>query len=325
MKKKTLLLLTLIGTITLTTACSKATLKESITAVNAKEWNISSDDYFDEIKEKNISRLVDLIDKKILEKKYKKNEKENKYVEKKITQIKSAYNEEILPQILRTYYGVESIEELEKYIRLEFKRDEAINDYIESHITNSEIEDYYNKNITGDVRISQIYIKSNIKNSDNELEKKKKEEEALKKANEVIKKLEDKKSWKDLVKEYSDDEATKLNDGDLGFLKATNINEKMNNAIKDLKKGEYTKEPLKTEHGYHILLKTDVKDKPSLKSIKNDIKEKLKAQKLGSSKTISVDTLDLIRKEAKVEFKDDKLKEAYNKYLNTIRDSLNKK
>lgn len=325
MKKKTLLLLTLIGTVSLTTACSKATLKESTTAVNAKEWNISSDDYFDEIKEKNISRLVDLIDKKILEKKYKKNEKENKYVEKKITQIKSAYNEEILPQILRTYYGVESIEELEKYIRLEFKRDEAINDYIESHITNSEIEDYYNKNITGDVRISQIYIKSNIKNSDNELEKKKKEEEALKKANEVIKKLEDKKSWKDLVKEYSDDEATKLNDGDLGFLKATNINEKMNNAIKDLKKGEYTKEPLKTEHGYHILLKTDVKDKPSLKSIKNDIKEKLKTQKLGSSKTISVDTLDLIRKEAKVEFKDDKLKEAYNKYLNTIRDNLNKK
>ena len=48
MKKKTLLLLTLIGTITLTTACSKATLKESITAVNAKEWNISSDDSFDE-------------------------------------------------------------------------------------------------------------------------------------------------------------------------------------------------------------------------------------------------------------------------------------
>ena len=325
MKKKTLLLLTLIGTITLTTACSKATLKESITAVNAKEWNISSNDYFDEIKEKNISRLVDLIDEKILEKKYKKNEKENKYVEKRITQIKSAYNAEVLPQILRTYYGVESIEELEKYIRLEFKRDEAINDYIESHITNSEIEDYYNKNITGDVRISQIYIKSNIKNSDNELEKKKKEEEALKKANEVIKKLEDKKSWKDLVKEYSDDEATKLNDGDLGFLKATNINEKMNNAIKDLKKGEYTKEPLKTEHGYHILLKTDEKDKPSLKSIKNDIKEKLKAQKLGSSKTISVDTLDLIRKEAKVEFKDDKLKEAYNKYLNTIRDNLNKK
>jgi foldase protein prsA len=325
MKKKTLLLLTLIGTITLTTACSKATLKESTTAVNAKEWNISSNDYFDKIKEKNISRLVDLIDEKILEKKYKKNEKENKYVEKKITQIKSAYNAEVLPQILRTYYGVESIEELEKYIRLEFKRDEAINDYIESHITNSEIEDYYNKNITGDVRISQIYIKSNIKNSDNELEKKKKEEEALKKANEVIKKLEDKKSWKDLVKEYSDDEATKLNDGDLGFLKATNINEKMNNAIKDLKKGEYTKEPLKTEHGYHILLKTDEKDKPSLKSIKNDIKEKLKAQKLGSSKTISVDTLDLIRKEAKVEFKDDKLNAAYNKYLNTIRDNLNKK
>lgn len=325
MKKKTLLLLTLIGTITLTTACSKATLKESTTAVSAKEWNISSNDYFDEIKEKNISRLVDLIDEKILEKKYKKNEKENKYVEKRITQIKSAYNAEVLPQILRTYYGVESIEELEKYIRLEFKRDEAINDYIESHITNSEIEDYYNKNITGDVRISQIYIKSNIKNSDNELEKKKKEEEALKKANEVIKKLEDKKSWKDLVKEYSDDEATKLNDGDLGFLKATNINEKMNNAIKDLKKGEYTKEPLKTEHGYHILLKTDEKDKPSLKSIKNDIKEKLKAQKLGSSKTISVDTLDLIRKEAKVEFKDDKLNAAYNKYLNTIRDNLNKK
>ena len=36
------------------------------------------------------------------------------------------------------------------------------------------------------------------------------------------------------------------------------------NACRDLKKNEYTKKPVKTSYGYHIILKKAEKEKPKL-------------------------------------------------------------
>ena len=82
-----------------------------------------------------------------------------------------------------------------------------------------------------------------------------------------------------------------------------------------LKVNEYTKEPVKTSYGYHIILKTGEKDKKSLKKAKKEIIEKLIDQKQSEDKTITVTALDEIRKNYGLKFKDSKLKSIYKEYI----------
>ena len=78
---------------------------------------------------------------------------------------------------------------------------------------------------------------------------------------------------------------------------------------------EYTKEPVKTSYGYHIILKTGEKEKKSLKDVKDEILETLYKEKINEDKNYYYTTLDEIRKNYGLKFKDSKLKSIYKKYL----------
>ena len=90
------------------------------------------------------------------------------------------------------------------------------------------------------------------------------------------------------------------------------------NAVKDLKKDEYTKEPVKTQYGYHIILKKDEKEKAKLDDVKDDIKTKLTEQKMQNDPTLFYTTLIDIRKDAKIKWNDSELKKAYDDYMNDL-------
>ena len=49
--------------------------------------------------------------------------------------------------------------------------------------------------------------------------------------------------------------------------------------MKNLKDGEYSKEPVKTSYGYHIVYRIDQKEKPALEDIKDQIKEEIADEK----------------------------------------------
>ena len=83
-----------------------------------------------------------------------------------------------------------------------------------------------------------------------------------------------------------------------------------------LKKGAYTTNPVKTSYGYHIVLKTDEKDKEDLKNIKDDVKEQIANNKIDEDKNISVNALVELRKSHGVKFHDSELEDAYNKFIN---------
>lgn len=51
--------------------------------------------------------------------------------------------------------------------------------------------------------------------------------------------------------------------------------------------GEYSKEPVKSEYGYHIILKTAQKEKPTLESVKEEVIETLAEEKINSDDTLS--------------------------------------
>ena len=309
----------------ITTGCGKEieVKNGSKVAVSTSGEKYTATDYYSLIKEDNIAKLVNEIDKDLLFKKYKSDSKEKESIDKQIEQIKSYYVNENTDYdtVLKTYFGVNSEKELKEQLKLEYKRNLAVEDYIKDSIKDSEIKKYYNEKIFGEVKASHILISVNVKENATDEEKTKAEEKALKKANKVIDELNSGKKFADLAKKYSDDKANATNGGDLGYFSLDDMVEAFSNAVKELKKNEYTKEPVKTEYGYHIILKTGEKDKKKLKEVKSDIIEKIKTQKMQEDSSLYYKALKGFREKNKIKWNDDVLKKAYNEYVNQLIDN----
>jgi len=64
--------------------------------------------------------------------------------------------------------------------------------------------------------------------------------------------------------------------------------------------------------------------KPSLKKVKNDIKEKLREQKLEDLKTLYYETLDSMRKDNGITWNDSAMKKAYTKFIDKLKENAKK-
>lgn len=328
-KKLFICLSSLLALSLITTGCGKEieVKNGSKVAVSLTGNKYTATEYYSEIKEDNISKLIDMIDKDLLEKKYKSDKEEKEDIQKQIDQIKSTYGgstEEAYTSVLRQYFGVETEKELEERLKLEYKRTKAVEDYIEKNIKDDEIQKYYEENVYGDMKASHILITADIKEDASDEEKDKAEKKALEKAQKIIKQLDEGKDFAELAKKNSDDESNATTGGDLGYFSYDDMVEEFSKATKDLKVNEYTKEPVKTEFGYHIILKTGQKDKPKLKSVKKDIKEKIREDKMSNDSGLFYESLLEIRKENKIKWNDDKLKKAYNDYMNDLIENARK-
>ena len=324
-KKWFLALATLLVITSLTTGCGqKAELKDgSQVAVKLDGIKITADEYYEEIKGINIATLVDMIDHQLFDKKYGKTKEEDEQVKEQLKSLKDQYgeDEDTYTAVLRQYFGVQTEKELEEMLRLEFRRNAAINDFIEKNIKDKEIEKYYEKEVYGEVKASHILITPSVSEDASTDEKEAAEEEALKEAKKIIKELKNGKKFADLAKKYSKDEASASNGGDLGYFDLNEMVDEFSNAVKELKVDEYTKEPVKSSFGYHIILKTGEKEKPKLKDVKDKILETLREEKLNEDPTLYYQTLVDIRKDKKIEFKDDKIKKQYNELMDQLIDS----
>lgn len=321
MKKKLGISICLISALVLTvTGCGKkAELDDNKTAVSLKGIKITATDYYNEIKKSNISKLVDMIDHQLFDKKYESNDEEDQAVEEQINQLKQSYSDDTTFQsVIQQYFGVNSEDELEDMLRLEYKRNVAVEDFVADNLTDKEIEDYYDQNIIGDIKASHILITPDVDSDATDEEKEKAENKAKKEAERIIKKLDEGEDFAKLAEEYSDDEATAKNGGDLDYFNTDNMDENFMDAIKKLDNDEYTKEPVKTQYGYHIILKVDQKEKPKLKEVKDSIKETLANNKLNNNSTLHYETLMDIREENNIKWNDDELEKQYNELMDQL-------
>ncbi len=321
-KKRIITFMALLATTTLITGCGKtAKLKNGEEqAVSVTGAKISANQYYKEIKEGQISKLVDMIDHKLFDKKYKSDSEEDKAIEEQITQMKANYqdNEAGFLQAISQYFGVSNEDELEEMLRLEYKRNEAVKDYVASTLTDKEIKEYYDENIIGDIKASHILIKPDTSNDASEDEKTKAEEKAKKEAEKIIKKLDKGEDFAKLAKKYSDDTGTAENGGDLGYFKSDEMDANFVEAAKKLENNTYTKEPVKSQYGYHIILKVAQKKKPSLKKSEKEIKETLANNKLSSDPSLHYQALIDIRKDKKIKWEDKELEKAYNDLMDKL-------
>ena len=321
MNKKIGISICILSILTLTvTGCGKtAKLDDETTAVALNGIKISATDYYNEIKQSNISRLVDMIDHELFDEEYETTEEEDHAVEEQINQLKSSYEDETTFQnVIQQYFGVSTEEELEDMLRLEYKRNEAVIDYIGDNLSDNEIQKYYDENIIGDIKASHILITPEVDNDATDEEKEKAEEKAERQAKKIIKKLNNGEDFAELAKEYSDDSATAEDGGNLGFFNTDDMDENFMAAVKKLDIDEYTKEPVKTQYGYHIILKTDQEEKPKLKKVKAEIKETLANNKLDNDSTLHYQTLMDIREENNMKWNDDKLEKQYKELMDQL-------
>ena len=327
-KRKYLIYLTILVTLLMTTGCGKKieVKNGSKVAVSMKDNKFTATEYYEKIKENNISILIDMIDHSLFDKKYKSDTDEKKYIDDQINQIKSYYgqDENTYKSVLQQYFGVETEDELRNKLSLEYKRNKAVEDYVKKEISDNEIKKYYDENIMGQVSASHILITVDVKEDASSEEKEKADQEAKQTAKNIIKELNEGKKFASLAKKYSKDSTTATNGGNLGYFDIDSMTEEFANAVKSLKKDEYTKEPIKTEYGYHIILKTGEKDKPKLSKVKDDIKEKIKTKKLDETKELHYEALKKIREKNKIKWNDDSLKKAYNEYMDKLIDNAKK-
>jgi foldase protein PrsA len=313
MKKNKILLNALVisaGALILT-GCGTVKLKNGEkVAISVNGGNITSDSFYKTLRNKyGKSILVDEIDKKIFNEIYKDNKEIESQVDNQLEYIKKQYSDDFEGTLKSA--GYDSEDALKDELRLNYQRDKAVSDYVKDSIKEDEIKKYYDEEVVGDISAKHILIKVKSDDDEDGLSDK----EALKKAKDIIKKLDKGEDFDKLAKENSDDEGSKEKGGDLGYFNKGDMVEEFENAAYDLKVSEYTKEPVKTTYGYHIILKTGEKDKASYKSLKNDIKEKIKDKKLEEDKTLTVTALDEIRKNYKLKIKDSKLKKLYKEYI----------
>ena len=324
MKKKLLICLAVLG---LTSGCGKVSTlpngDDALVSFSNTNLGISAGDLYSEVKGTALSKLIDMIDTKILLDKYPdKSSDADKYVNEQYDLIKTnfkddngKFDEKSLKEQIYALYGITDIDKFKDIIRLNYYRTEAVNDYAKNNVTDKQIQKYYDENVYGDISCKHILITPAVTDNMSDEDKTKADKEALQKAKDIIKKLKNGESFDDLAKEYSDDTSNKDKGGDLGYFNTGDMLEEFEKAAFALKKGKYTTTPVKTKYGYHIILKTDEKEKPSLEDKKEEIIKTLASEAKSNDTALSINALVELRKEYGMNIEDDEMSKLYSTYI----------
>lgn len=277
---------------------------------------ITANELYKELKEQGGQTVaINLIDEYILNKEYKTTDEMKKAAESTIENYKNTYGDNY--ESFLEYNGIKNDAALKELLIKNSKLNNVTEDYIKENLTEKEMKKYYEENIFGDIEAKHILISTELDEDATDEEKEAKDKEAKAKAEEIIKKLKNGEDFSKLAKEYSDDEGSKENNGSLGYFNTGDMVEEFEKAAYALDVNEYTTEPVKTTYGYHIIMKTGQKEKPSYKKSKDTIKEKLVETKKEEDSTISVKAMIALRKKYKMTIKDKTVKSDYNAYIKT--------
>lgn len=313
------LLISMLVVLLCVTGCGKVPKLENgqDAVVTLKGKDISVDSLYSEMKDRYaLSVLLDMMDTQILNDKYEDTDEQEEDIEAQISAWISQFGDEnTLLQQTNSAWGISTMDGLKDYLKLQYKRNLAVEDYAKEIVSEDEINKFYDEKIFGDITAKHILIKPETNDSMTDDEITAAEEEALKQAKEIITKLKNGENFSDLAKENSDDEATASKGGELDKFTHGTMTEEFEEAAKNLEVGKYTTEPVKTTYGYHIILKVSQEDKPELKVVKDDIIEEIAEDKLNEDPTLQITALEELRKDYKVEIQDDTLKSQYETYL----------
>ncbi len=287
-----------------------ATLKDGTQPVAEIDgYTVTANDLYEDMKDVySISSLLDKIDNKILEEKYPETDEMNDELKQQAESYYSAYKQyyKMDKETFLSNNGFGSEKAFLEYLRLQYRRNKYAEDYIKTLISDKEVEKYYEDKVYGDINTKHILVKVDSSASD---EDKKKAEDLAK---EIISKLNNGKSFDDVKEEYKD----QITYEELGYKSYNaNLESAYIEAMQKLENNSYSKEPVKTSYGYHVIYRIDQKEKPALEDVKEEIIDSLVSEKKSEDKNISYVALDKMREESGLKFSDTVLEKKYNTYM----------
>lgn len=287
-----------------------ATLKDGTQPVATIDgMTLTADELYEDMKDiYSVSSLLDKLDTKILTDKYPDTDEMDDEVTSQAENYYKAYEQyyKMSKEDFLKQNGFNTEKKFLEYLKLNNRRTKYVKEYTENEVTDKEIDKYYEDKVYGDINTKHILVKVDSSASDDD----KKEAENL--AKEIISKLDEGKTFDEVKEEYKD----KITYEELGY-KSYNaaLEEAYKNEMKNLKDGEYSKEPVKTSYGYHIVYRIDQKEKPALEDIKDQIKEEIADEKISNDKNLYYVVLDKMRENANLKFEDTVLKDKYDNYM----------
>ncbi len=201
--------------------------------------------------------------------------------------------------------GFNNYEEFLDELRIRMKTSKYLYDCLEEKLEEGAVQKYYDENKdTLETYDSEHML---VKISDEVTD-----EQALALANEIIGKLNEGKSFEEVKTEYAD----KIVYEELGYqgqdsgLEQTYVDELV--ALKD---GEYSKTPVKTSYGYHVVHKIATS---TMEELRPSIIETLSKDLLAEDSNITYKLLVEFRKEKNLTIYDETIKEAYDSYCDSL-------
>lgn len=169
---------------------------------------------------------------------------------------------------------------------------ELVDKEVAGKITDDEIRARYDKEIAAQPPVNEVHAR-------HILVKTKEEAEA------IIKKLDSGEDFQKLANENTTDPSGKTSGGDLGYFGPGQMVPEFEKAAMALEVGAYTKEPVQTQFGWHIIKVEDkrVQQPPAFEAVKDQVKSLLIREKY-------IELVKQIRGQAKIDVTDPELKKA---------------
>ncbi len=287
-----------------------------------ESWKISSSG------SNAITTLLNDIDTFILNEKYGDDEEMQEDVAVEIEQTYAYYESQgtNLDELFESGGAGLSKEEFDDSIKLDFYKNQEAIAYLKSIVTDDEVETAHANDIP-QYRTSHILVKVT---EDPEVAVEEAMSDAQETAEEILAELDkamtdsdDKEAtFAEFAKEYSEDEDSKENGGDIGF--SSGEDAAYDAAAQNLEVGEYTSEVIETAYGYSIIMKTDVEEPKDLEDedVVNTYKEQVAEEKLTTNQSYIEYALIELRAEYNLDIKDKQLKEEYDTQVESVEEAI---
>jgi foldase protein PrsA len=272
--KKWLLPLTLAAGVLSLAACNGSENSEVI--VESTAGDITKDELYEEMKAQvGEAALQQLLYRKVLSEKYEVTDEE---LDKAVNEMKDQYGENF--ELVLQQNQLKDEEALRNLLKDQLLVEKAALKDVK--VTEEEVKKKYEE-YTPEIRASHILV----------------EDEAT--AKDIKAKLDAGEDFAELAKEHSTDPGSAAKGGDLDFFGKGAMVPEFEEAAYALDVNEVS-EPVKSQHGWHIIKVTEKKEKESFEDMREDLEHELKLAKVDSAKL--QESLQQELKDAKVDIKD---------------------